>query len=297
MRAKSKPDLARRSLLKAGAIVAGAIAGYGRPVAAQVAEGRPYYGDTPPAWEFGGPPPDLGGDNPRWAAGPGCTPISNRMFWPWRRCWPWANGAGCNPNNYCLGAVCFLRGTRILAEHGYRPIESLAVGQRVVARFAGLAAIERIESFTLLRSGPRREWLGHSRPVTIRRDALGEGSPHADLCLTASHAVFVDGFLMPVGQLVNGTSIVFETAEGRDTLDFFHIELERHDVLDAEGAPCESLYHAPAETCVPMLSFGGGRGALRSRLRSAAALVVDRRQPIDLIRDGLEERGLALAGV
>jgi len=30
-------------------------------------------------------------------------------------------------------------------------------------------------------------------------------------------------------------------------------------------------------------------------LRSAAALVVDRRQPIDLIRDGLEERGLLLA--
>ncbi|HEY2873993.1 MAG TPA: hypothetical protein VGJ56_18865 [Reyranella sp.] len=45
---------------------------------------------------------------------------------------------------------------------------------------------------------------------------------------------------------------------------------------------------------MPMLSFEGGRGELRSRLRSAAALVVDHRQPIDLIRDGLEERGLAL---
>lgn len=46
---------------------------------------------------------------------------------------------------------------------------------------------------------------------------------------------------------------------------------------------------------MPLLSFGGGRGELHSRLRSAAALVVDRRQPIDLIRDALEERGLALA--
>jgi hypothetical protein len=70
--------------------------------------------------------------------------------------------------------------------------------------------------------------------------------------------------------------------------------LKRHDALDAEGAPCESLAEPLAETCVPMLSFEGGRGELRSRLRSAAALVVDHRQPIDLIRDGLEERGLAL---
>jgi hypothetical protein len=187
-----------------------------------------------------------------------------------------------------------LRGTWILTDRGYRPVESLAAGDRVVARFAGIAAVERIESFTLRRSGPRREWLGHARPVTVRRGALGEDSPRRDLCLTASHAVFVDGFLMPIGQLVNGTSIVLEAADGCDTLDFFHIVLEQHDVLDAEGAPCESLCHPLAETCVPMLSFGGGRGELRSRLRSAAALVVDRRQPIDLIRDGLEERGLAL---
>ncbi|HLG44772.1 MAG TPA: Hint domain-containing protein [Reyranella sp.] len=191
--------------------------------------------------------------------------------------------------------TCFLRGTRIRTIDGYRPIEELAVGDRVAARFAGTAPIKFIESFTLARSGPRREWLGHCRPVTVRQGALGEGMPGRDLCLTAAHAVYVGGFLMPIGQLVNGTSIVLERADGHDTLDFFHIELERHDVLDAEGAPCESRIAPFAETCAPMLSFGGGRGELRSRLRSAAALVVDRRHPIDLIRDGLEERGLALA--
>jgi hypothetical protein len=61
----------------------------------------------------------------------------------------------------------------------------------------------------------------------VRRGALGEGVPRRDLCLTASHAVFVDGFLMPVGQLVNGTSIVLETAEGRDTLEERGLELVR----------------------------------------------------------------------
>ncbi len=95
--------------------------------------------------------------------------------------------------------------------------------------------------------------------------------------------MFVDGFLMPIGQQVNSTSIVLETADGHDSLDFFHIELERHDVLDAEGAPCESRIAPFAETCMPMLSL------------AVAAASCDRRQPIDIIRDGLEERGLTLA--
>ena len=213
----------------------------------------------------------------------------------WWCFWCGGGDTGGGTGGTSSSTTCFLRGTRILSADGYRPVEKLAAGDQVTARFAGLAAIKSIESFTLERGGPRREWLGHSRPVTVRRGALAEGTPRRDLCLTASHAVFVDGFLMPIGQLVNGTSIVFEAAASRDTLDFFHIELERHDVLDAEGASCESLRDSTGEMCVPMLSFGGGRGEFRSRLRSAAAVMVDRRQPIDLIRDDLEERGLLLA--
>jgi hypothetical protein len=71
---------------------------------------------------------------------------------------------------------------------------------------------------------------------------LSENSPNADLCLTAWHSVHVDGFLIPVGDLVNGTSIIFEAAKGRATLDFFPIELDSHDMLDAQGAICESVY-------------------------------------------------------
>jgi hypothetical protein len=42
---------------------------------------------------------------------------------------------------------------------------------------------------------------------------------------------------------------------------------------------------------VPLLGFNGRRSELLSRLRSAAALLVDRRWPIDRIRDTLERRG------
>jgi hypothetical protein len=201
------------------------------------------------------------------------------------KAWHWPGGGG--------DGSCFLRGTLVRTADGYRAIETLKAGDKVAARFAGLAPIEAIASFTLGRvSG---EWVGASRPVCIKRNALGENMPSRDLCVTAAHGVVVDGALVPVVNLVNGTSIVFETAEGHDTLEFFHIELARHDVLDIQGAACESLRRPAAEPCLPLLSFDGHRSELRSRLRSALSLVVDRRQPLDIIRDTLEERGLDLA--
>jgi hypothetical protein len=130
----------------------------------------------------------------------------------------------------------------------------LAAGDEVAVRFGGFAPIKAMVSHTLhCMSG---EWEGdpNNVPVLIQRGALGENSPEADLCLTALHAVYVDGFLMAAGDLVNGNSITF-VAGGHDTLDFFNIELEGHDIVDAQGAPFESLYRQGTERCAPLLGF------------------------------------------
>lgn len=188
---------------------------------------------------------------------------------------------------------CFLRGTQVRTVDGYRAIETLAAGDGVATRFAGFAPIKAVDVFTLDRVAGK--WIGPSRPVRVKRKALGENMPAQDLCLTAAHAVVVGDVLVPVVNLVNGTSIVFERAEGHESLDFFHIELARHDVLEVQGAACESLRRPGVEPCLPLLSFNGHRSELRSRLRSALSVVVDRRQPLDIIRDTIEERGLELA--
>jgi hypothetical protein len=203
------------------------------------------------------------------------------------------NGNGNGGNNQ--GGNCFARGTQIRTREGYRPIETLAVGDEVAVRFGGFAPIKAMVSHTL--NSVAGKWVGESNlPVLVRRGALGENSPNADLCLTALHPVFVEGFLMPVGELVNGTSIVFEAADGRDTVDFFNIELDRNDILDVQGASCESLYRAGTERCAPLvLGFDGRRSRLQSHMRSVASLVIDRRQPIDFIRDKLEERAVGFA--
>ena len=202
-------------------------------------------------------------------------------------------GCGEGQQTNGCGGNCFARGTQVRTREGYRPIETLAAGDEVAVR-GGFAPIKAMVSHTVNSVSGR--WVGESNlPVLIRRGALGENSPSADLCVTALHAVYVDGFLMPVGELVNGTSIVLEGVNGRDTLDFFNIELDSHDILDVQGAFCESLYRAATERCAPLLRFTGGRSQLRSRLRSVASLVVDRRQPIDIIRDKVEERALGVA--
>lgn len=176
---------------------------------------------------------------------------------------------------------CFLRGTRIRTARGYRKVETLAVGDELATRFGGTTSIKRISRH----SG--------AELVRVKRSAIADNVPAADLCLTESHAIFTEGVLVPIGDLVNGVTIVAERALGSTAFEFFHIELEGHDVIEAEGAACETLRQPTVPPCAPMMSFGGGRGRLASHLRSAMAPLVDRRRPLDILRDRLEERGLA----
>src|SRR3712207_7929542 len=45
-------------------------------------------------------------------------------------------------------------------------------------------------------------------PYTTLFRSIDERTPHTDLYLSPEHAIFLDGVLMPVKELVNGISIV-----------------------------------------------------------------------------------------
>jgi hypothetical protein len=180
-------------------------------------------------------------------------------------------------------SACFLRGTRIKTAKGYRKIETLSVGDLLPARFGGMTPIKRISSF-VARKGDSH------RPVRVSRSALDDNVPSTDLVLTAPHAIYADGILVSIGNLTNGATVTFEEIDG----EFFHIEFEKHDVIEAEGMACESRLTDSMTRCAPRLAIDGGRSELTSRLRSAAAVIVDRRTPLDIIRDKVEERSLSL---
>jgi len=211
------------------------------------------------------------------------------------------------------GGNCLLRGTSIQTVSGNRKIEDLAVGDLLPTLRGGQRPIQWIARYPFRKSDPSKPWVKAVQPVRIARSALGLDVPHTDLYLTEWHALFVDGVLIPVGSLVNGSTIKLYEARELSELEYFNIKLEHHDVIYAEGAPVETLLEVDERAvnfaeylrkygvsrtdevpCAPIAPYGG-RGELRSRVRSAISPWVDRRDQIDVIRDRLEERVIALS--
>ncbi len=134
---------------------------------------------------------------------------------------------------------CFAAGTHILTATGERMVESLLQGDIVLTLANGQLAAQPVK------------WLGRRRidltahphpetvaPVRIRRGAFADNMPHTDLLVSPDHAIFVDGRLICARQLINGTTILPE--KGWTAVEYFHVELDSHAILLAEGLPAES---------------------------------------------------------
>jgi hypothetical protein len=211
------------------------------------------------------------------------------------------------------GGNCFLKGTRIRTADGERKIEELKVGDLLPTVFGGTCPIQWIGRYRYRKSDPTKPWVRNVMPIRIARSALGPHVPHANLYISEAHALLIDGVLVAAGNLVNDTTIMRYDARELDELEFLHIKLQRHDVIYAEGAPTETLLevdesainfaeylrqHGPVTTqetpCAPLFRYGYRRGEIKSCLRSAISPWIDRRQPVDIIRDKLDARGTAL---
>ncbi len=132
---------------------------------------------------------------------------------------------------------CFARGTGILGPQGYRPVESLRPNDPVITARGERRPVRWIGWRTLdLGPGAARP----ARPVLIMPNAFGPGRPQKVLRLSPSHCVYMDGMLIPVTHLVNGATILHEA--GAQAATYFHIELDRHDILLADGLACESYF-------------------------------------------------------
>ncbi len=144
---------------------------------------------------------------------------------------------------------CFARGTGILTPQGYRPVEELRPGDPVINAAGERRAVRWVGWRTLdLGPAPARS----SRPIIIRPGAFGLGKPFKTLRLSPPHCIYAQGVLIPVAHLVNGATILSDDAA--PAMTYYHLELDRHDVLLAEGLECESYF------------CNGNRGALYHEL-------------------------------
>jgi hypothetical protein len=144
---------------------------------------------------------------------------------------------------------CFTRGTRIATPDGDLPVERIRPGDWLntldngpqQVRWVGMRRIEGAE----LRANPRL-W-----PVRIAAGALSPGMPHADLVVSQQHRMLVRS---PIAARMTGKAEVLVAArhliglpgidlvEDAPRVEYWHILMDRHEVLTADGAAAESLY-------------------------------------------------------
>jgi len=132
-------------------------------------------------------------------------------------------------------AHCFLAGTLIATPTGEVCVQDLAVGDVVRTIDDRLQKIVWIGEGRVCATRGRRN---AATPVVVRKGALADNVPYRDLRVTKGHALYIGGMLIPVEFLVNHRSILWD--DHAQEVVLYHIELETHDVLLANGAPAES---------------------------------------------------------
>ena len=131
--------------------------------------------------------------------------------------------------------ACYAAGVRLTGESGAVAVEALKVGDRLMTLSGELRPIVWIGRRRYVCGGhpePEKVW-----PVVVAAGAFGPGLPARDLVVSPGHAIYVEGRLVQAIRLVNGATIrQAPVAE----VDYWHVELESHDVIFAEGLPAES---------------------------------------------------------
>ncbi|WP_170562307.1 Hint domain-containing protein [Ruegeria atlantica] len=155
---------------------------------------------------------------------------------------------------------CFTAGTLIETPNGTRPIEALAVGDEVMTMDRGPQRIRWIGARAL--TGQELSEKPKLRPIRIAAGALGRGLPQRDLLVSPQHRMLVRSaiairmfdtseILVAAHALVGVPGITVE--ENAESVEYFHMLFEQHEIVFAEGAPSESLFAgAEALRTVPL---------------------------------------------
>lgn len=140
-------------------------------------------------------------------------------------------------NTETLTVICFMPGTMIATPDGEAAVETLQPGDLVLTSTGEIKPINWIGRQTVSKrfADPLRSY-----PIRVRAGALDDNAPTRDLYVSPDHALLVGDVMVNAGALVNGTSITREKTIP-DTFVYYHVELDDHSFVLAEGAPAETF--------------------------------------------------------
>lgn len=148
--------------------------------------------------------------------------------------------------------ACFTRGTKIHVVDSHAPIEFLQAGDLVYTQDGRRVPIRWIG--TRKCSAEDLEANPKLYPVRITAGSLGRGLPKRDMLVSRQHRMLVssrvagrmfgtEDVLIPAIKLTALPGIHIDRSVTE--VEYFHILLDHHEVITAEGAPTESLLTGP----------------------------------------------------
>lgn len=167
--------------------------------------------------------------------------------------WPW-DQLDTN-NNFTIDVktdvVCFATGTLIDTDRGPRPVHLLRVGDMIRTRDHGMQPLRWLGGRQLSAS----ELAGQTRlqPIRVAAGALGPGMPVRDLTVSPQHRLLVRS---AIAERMTGAPEVLIAAVhllghpgieriAAETIGYWHLMFDRHEIVFAEGAEAESLHLGP----------------------------------------------------
>jgi hypothetical protein len=188
--------------------------------------------------------------------------------------------------------VCFVEGTLIRTARGEVPVEELRIGELVICARGEHRPIKWI-GYREIDCG-RHPDPHLAMPVRIVANAFGTNLPRSDLFVSPGHAIcvsVVDQFLIPASALINGASIAQIEVP---TVAYWHVELDTHDIIFANGMPTESYVDVGNREF-----FRNGTGEVDAQAPSATLAdycrpFVSEGSVVDIVRDRLLQRAFAL---
>jgi hypothetical protein len=211
---------------------------------------------------------------------------------------------------------CLLKGTKISTPSGDRLVQELQIGDEV-RTLAGPKSIKWI-GYNKFTKEEGRVWQDSVMPIRVARFAINDYAPHCDLYLSPHHCIFFNEALIPAIYLINETSIAQRTPSDMSAIEYYHIDLDTHEVIYAEGALVESFldedgssrenfsnfaqyariygveHQSKMPPFAPILKYRGRRQELKGLVRSLISNVVDVRDPIQIAYDQLAKRAEAM---
>lgn len=153
--------------------------------------------------------------------------------------------------------TCFTPGTRLATQTGLKPVETIAIGDRILTRDCGFQSVRWVGHRTVACANLRST--SRALPILIRADALGPGCPERDMIVSPRHRILTTDIkhldmtgeteaLIEAAALVGQPGVMCVLPH---ELTYVHVLFDHHEVILSDNLWSESFQlNQPAITAL-----------------------------------------------